>query len=240
MTRSSRLARRAWIVFGCLCAAPLIPFVAGWDMMRSGYAWITIVGFAAFAAAVTAIVLQRRARWDHALSSGTHDLIAEWTVPDALWQRVTTRQFEQQTMAKRGLLLIVWFWCIVIGIGFVVMDPESGGPVAAVLGLLMAITAVAAAAFPRRRRHRLATAPHRVAVAKSRVLLGDEWHSWGALGSHLTGIRLDQQNGEHWLDVRYSYLSRAGVMTEQVLLPVPPEALADAQRVVDALSSRVV
>lgn len=232
-TRNGRLARRAWIVCGSLCAATLLPFVADWDMMRGGYAWITIVGFAAFAALVTAIVLHRRAQWDHDLDAGTHNIIAEWNVPDALWQRVTNRQFEQQTMAKRGLLLIVWFWCIVIGIGFVVMDPEQGWPVAAVLALVMAVTAVAAVAFPRRRRHRLVTAPHRVAVARTRVLLGDEWHSWSAPGSRLRSLRLVQQDHEHWLDVSYSYLSRAGVLTERVLLPVPPEALVDAQRAVD-------
>lgn len=232
-TRNGRLARRAWIVCGSLSAATLIPFFAGWDMMRGGYAWITIVGFAAFAALVTAIVLHRRARWDLDLDAGTHDIIAEWTVPDALWQRVTHRQFEQQTTVKRGLLLIVWFWCIVIGIGFVVMDPEQGWPVATVLALVMAVTAVAAVVFPRRRRQRLATAPHRVAVARTRVLLGDEWHSWGAPGSRLRNLRLVQQDHEHWLEVSYSYLSRAGVLTERVLLPVPSEALADAQRAVD-------
>lgn len=233
MTRSVRRARRAWIVCGILCAATLIPFIANWDMMRGGYAWITIVGFAALAAGVTAIVLRRRARWDEDLVAGTHDLIAEWTVPDALWRRVTSRQFEQQTTVKRGLLLIVWFWCIVIGIGFVVMDPEQGWAVAAALVLLMAVTAMAAAALPRRRRDRLATAPHRVAVARTRVLLGDEWHSWGGPGSRLRHMRLEQHDDAHWLDVRYSYLSRAGVLTEHVLLPVPPEALADAQRAVD-------
>jgi hypothetical protein len=235
MTRSGRLARRAWIVCGALCAATLLPFIADWDMMGAGYAWITIVGFAAVAAGITAIVLQRRARWDHDLIAGTHDLIAEWTVPEALWRRVTGRQFEQQTLAKRGLLLIVWFWCVVIGVGFVIADPEDGWSVAAVMGLVMVVTAVASVWFPRRRGHRLATAPHRVAVGPTRVLLGDEWHSWGAPGSRLTGARLVNEAGDYWLDVRYSYLSRAGVLTERVLLPVPVEALADAERVVALL-----
>lgn len=232
-TRNSRLEQRAWIVCAVLCAATLVPVLADWDMMRTGYAWITIIGFAAFAAGVTAIVLHRRARWDHDLVTGAHDLIAEWTVPDALWQRVTSQQFEQQTMAKRGLLLIVWFWCIAIGFVFLVVDPEQGWPVAVALVLLMAVTGLAAAALPRQRRARLATAPHRVAVARTRVLLGDEWHSWGAPGSQLRSMRLEQHDNEHWLDVRYSYLSRAGVLTERVLLPVPPAALTDAQRAVD-------
>jgi len=231
--RSRRLARRAWIVCGGLCAATLLPFIAHWDMMRGGYAWVTIVGFAAFAAGVTAIVLRRRTRWDDDLVAGTHDLIAEWTVPDALWRRVTDRQFKEQTTIKQGLLLIVWVWCIAIGIIFVIVDPEEGWAVAAALVLLMAITAVAAVVLPRRRAHRLATAPHRVAVSQTRVLLGDEWHSWAAPGSRLKSVRLVQEDDEHWLDVRYSYLSRAGVLTERVLLPVPPEAVADAQRVVN-------
>jgi peptidoglycan/LPS O-acetylase OafA/YrhL len=236
VTRSLRRARRAWVVCGGLCAAALLPFMADWDMMRGGFAWVTIVGFAAFAAGVTGVVLRRRARWDHDLAAETADLIAQWTVPDALWRRVTGRLFQQQTMVKRWLLLIVWFWCIVIGIGFVIVDPEDGWAVAVVMGLLMAITAVAAVALPRRRRHRLATAPHRVAVGRTRVLLGDEWHSWGGPGSRLRHARLADQDGEHWLDVRYSYLSRVGVLTECVLLPVPVEALADAQRAVDTLA----
>jgi len=232
MTRSGRLARRAWLVCGALCAATLLPFMADWDMMGAGYAWITIVGFAALAAGVTAFVLHRRARWDADLITGTHELIAEWTVPEALWRRVSGRQFEQQTLAKRGLLLIVWFWCIVIGAGFVIADPGDGWSVAAVMGLVMVVTAAAAAWFPRLRGRRLAAAPHRVAVARTRVRLGDEWHSWGAPGSRLRSARLVSEDGDHWLDVRYSYLSRAGVMTERVLLPVPVEASADAGRVV--------
>jgi len=210
----------------------LLPFIADWDMMGGGYAWITIVGFAAVAAGVTAVVLHRRARWDADLITGTHELIAEWTVPEALWQRVTSRQFEQQTLVKRGLLLIVWFWCIVIGVGFVIADPEDGWAVAAVMGLVMVVTAAAAAWFPRLRGRRLAAVPHRVAVARTRVRLGDEWHSWGAPGSRLRSARLVSEDGDHWLDVRYSYLSRTGVMTERVLLPVPVEASADAGRVV--------
>jgi hypothetical protein len=237
MTRHGRLARRAWIVCVVLCAATLLPVPADWDMMGAGYAWISLVGVAAIAAGITAIVLQRRAQWDDDLVAGTHDLIAEWTVPAALWQRVTSRQFEQQTIVKRGLLLIVWAWCLVIGAGFVIADPVDGWSVAVVMGLVMIVTAVAAVGFPRRRAHRLARVAPRVAVAPTRVLLGDEWHSWGAPGARLRSARLVSEDGDHWLDVRYSYLSRAGVLTERVLLPVSTEALADAERAAAVLHS---
>lgn len=237
MSRNVRLVRRLWILCGGLCAAVLLPFLADWDMMADGYAWVTIVGFAAVATGVTAVVLQRRVRWDRDLGTGTRDLLAEWTVPDALWRRVTRRQFEQQTTVKRGLLLIVWFWCIVIGGAFMILDPANGWAVAGVMGLLMAITAGAALWFPRRRGHRLTTAPHRVAVARTRVLLGDEWHSWAGPGARLRSARLVNEDGEHWLEVRYSYLSRVGVLTESVLLPVPIEALAEAGRVAETLGT---
>lgn len=237
-SRNHILVRRAWIACVVLGAATVVPSVAGWDMMDGGYAWIIIAGFGALTAGVTALVLRSRVRWDRDLENGgAEDLIAQWTVPDQLWRSVTGRQADQHTVSGRGLLAVVWFWCVVIGIGFVIADPEDGWAVAAAMGVLMAVTGVASVVFPRRRRRRLAQAPRRVAVARTRVLLGDEWHSWSGPGSRLQSVRLVSRDGAQWLDLHYSYLTRVGPMTERVLLPVPVEATADAQRAVDALNT---
>lgn len=236
MNRDFRTSRRALVVAFFLFLACFIPSLAGWSMMNNGYAWIVIVGFAMLAALITAGMYYSRGRQARDLLSGVGEFITEWSIPGNLWRDVIQCQYEEEKTAKKGLLRIVWFFCVVIGIGFFIYDPEAGMGVGAVLLFTMFATWLAATLTPRLRLRSLSAAEMRVRVGRQCVMLGDELHSWNLVGSWLQGAEIQEENGRHWLRVRYAILTRTGIQEEQVLLPVPSHELAKAKHAAEELT----
>ena len=236
MNRDFKLARRAWIVAQVFFLACFIPSLGGWNMMNGGYAMIMLSGFVCMAAVITALMFRSRGKQAKALLSGTGEFVAEWSIPAELWREIIQRQFEEEKAAKKVLLRIVWFFCITIGIGFIVYDPEAGVWVSVVLLLLMIVTGLAATLAPGIRLRRLSTTETRVRVGRKCVMLGDELHSWSMIGSWLQGVNLETEEGRYWLRVRYAFITRAGIQEEQVLLPVPPCEMAKAELAVAELT----
>jgi hypothetical protein len=196
---------------------------------------IVLSGFVSMSAVITAVMFRSRGKQAEALLSGTGEFVAEWSIPAELWREIIQRQYEEEKTAKKALLRIVWFFCITIGIGFIVYDPEAGVWVGGVMLLLMIVTGLAATLAPRMRLRRLSATETRVRVGKTCVLLGDELHSWRMVGSWLQDAELLEEQGRHWLQVRYAFITRVGIQEEQVLLPVPPQELEKAQHAADEL-----
>lgn len=236
MNRELKFTRRAWIVALVFFLACFIPSLGDWDMMNGGYAMIVLSGFVCMTAVITALMFRSRGKQAAALLSGTGEFITEWSIPADLWREILQRQYEEEKSAKKMLLRIVWFFCITIGIGFIVYDPEAGVWVAAILLLMMVLTGLAATLTPGARLRRLSTTETRVRVGKKCVMLGDELHSWSMVGSWLQGVNLETEEGRYWLRVRYAFITRAGIQEEQVLLPVPPCEMAKAELAVAELT----
>jgi hypothetical protein len=236
MNRDFRIARRAWIVAVFFFLACFIPSLGDWDMMNRGYAVIVLSGFVCLTAVITALMFRSRGKQAEALISGTGEFIAEWSIPAELWREILQRQYEEEKSAKKMLLRIVWFFCLTIGGGFIIYDPEAGVWVAAVLLFVMVATGLAATLTPGARLRRLSTTETRVRVGKKCVMLGDELHSWSMVGSWLQGVDLETEEGRYWLRVRYAFLTRTGVQEEQVLLPVPPAEMPKAELAVTELT----
>ena len=229
MNRDFKIARRAWIVALVFFLACFIPSLGDWDMMNGGYAMIVLSGFVCLAAVITALMFRSRGGQAEALLSGTGEFITEWSIPADLWREILQRQYEEEKSAKKMLLRIVWFFCITIGGGFIIYDPEAGVWVAAMLLLMMVLTGLAATLTPGARLRRLSNTETRVRVGKKCVMLGDELHSWSMVGSWLQGVDLETEEGRYWLRVRYAFITRAGIQEEQVLLPVPPAEMPKAE-----------
>jgi hypothetical protein len=236
MNHDLTAARRALWVALFLFLACFVPSLAGWDMMKYGFAWILLAGFAMLAALITAALLHSRGRQAEALLSGMGDFIAEWNIPAALWKDILQRQYEEEKTAKKGLLRIVWFFCIVIGIGFIIYDTEGGIWVGGVMLFTMFATWLAATLTPGMRLRSLSAAETRVRVGRNCVMLGDELHSWSLVGSWLQGAELEEEEGRHRLRVRYAFLTRAGFQEAEVILPVPPEELEKARHAADEMN----
>jgi hypothetical protein len=236
MNRDLKFARRAWIVALVFFLACFIPSLGDWDMMNGGYAMIVLSGFVSMAAVITALMFRSRGKQAEALLSGTGEFVAEWSIPAELWREIIQLQYEEEKAAKKVLLRIVWFFCITIGAGFIIYDPEAGIWVAAVLLFIMVATGLAATLTPGARLRRLSATETRVRVGRKCVMLGDELHSWSMVGSWLQGVELETAEDRYWLRVRYAFITRTGVQEEQVLLPVPPSEMAKAELAVAELT----
>jgi hypothetical protein len=236
MNRDLKFARRAWIVALVFFFTCFIPSLGGWDMMNGGYAMIVLSGFVSMAAVITALMFRSRGKQAEALLSGTGEFVAEWSIPAELWREIIQLQYEEEKAAKKVLLRIVWFFCITIGAGFIIYDPEAGIWVAAVLLFIMVATGLAATLTPGARLRRLSATETRVRVGRKCVMLGDELHSWSMVGSWLQGVELETAEDRYWLRVRYAFITRTGVQEEQVLLPVPPSEMAKAELAVAELT----
>lgn len=229
VNRDARVARRVWIVALVLFAACFVPSMTGMNMMNGGYAIIVLCGFGVMSAVITALMYGARGRRVAALLAHGGDFIAEWQVPQPMWQEIMRKQFEEERGYKRMLLKIVWFFCILFGIGFPLCDNEDGWWVTLVMAVMMLITGLLAVLVPERRFRRLCATEAWVRVGRKCVMLGDELHAWTILGSWLSEVTLCEEDGLHWLQVHYSFITRTGIQDETVFLPVPENAMAMAE-----------
>ncbi|MCB1278657.1 hypothetical protein [Prosthecobacter sp.] len=236
MNRDLKFARRAWIVALIAFLACFVPGLAGWDMMDIGFALIMLCGMVSLTALITALVFRSRGKQAEALLSGTGEFIVEWSIPPELWREILQLQCEEEKTMKMGLLRIVWFFCVLFGVGFIVFDPDAGIVVGVVMLLLMVMTGLLAKLTPGARMRRLGKAETRVRVGKKCVMLGDELHSWSMPGSWLRDVALEEEDGRSWLRVCYAFITRTGIQEENVLLPVPPSEIPKAKFAGEALA----
>ena len=236
MSRNGRAARIASAACVVLAVTASIPWFADWNMMRVGFAWMTVAGAGAGLAAIAAVIFRARARQERDLVAQTGEFLAEWTVPPSLWRDVIARQFADEVDQKRSLLRVVWVACAVCAGGFLVFDPDAGRWVAAAMLLVAVATGLAATLTPRRRRRRLESCDTVVRVGRTSGMLGDELHTWRPRGSRLRRIQLRDHDDRSWLEVRYAFSTRAGMQEECVLLPVPRGDRETAAHIVDTLS----
>lgn len=229
MNRDFKIARRAWIVALVFFLACFIPSLGDWDMMNGGFAMIVLSGFVCMTAVITALMFRSRGKQAATLVGGTGEFITEWKIPAQLWREILQLQYEEEKAAKKALLRIVWFFCVLFGVGFVVYDPEAGVWVAAIMLVMMVLTGLAATLTPGARLRHLSGVEMCARVGKECVMLGDELHSWSMPGSWLQGATLEEESGRRWLRVNYAFITRAGIQEEQVLLPVPESEISKAE-----------
>ncbi|MBL9146983.1 MAG: hypothetical protein JNM99_25085 [Verrucomicrobiaceae bacterium] len=211
--------------------------MTGMNMMNGGYAMIVLCGFGVMSAVITALMYGARGRRVEALLAHGGDFIAEWQVPQSMWQEIMRKQFEEERGYKQMLLKIVWFFCILFAVGFPLYDPEDGWWVTVVMVVMMAITGLLAVIMPRRRFQRLCATDAWVRVGRKCVMLGDELHAWTIPGSWLSAVNLCEEDGLNWLQVHYSFITRAGIQDETVFLPVPESARAMAENAAVSLQT---
>lgn len=229
MNRDFKIARRAWIVALIFLLACFVPSLGEWDMMNGGYAMIVLSGFVSLTAVITALMFRSRGKQAAALVGGTGEFITEWKISAELWREILQLQYEEEKAAKKALLRIVWFFCVLFGVGFIVYDPEAGVWVAVIMLVMMVLTGLAATLTPGARLRRLSGVEMCARVGKECVMLGDELHSWSMPGSWLQGATLEEESGRRWLRVNYAFITRAGIQEEQVLLPVPESEISKAE-----------
>jgi hypothetical protein len=237
--RLSGVARKAFLVTVVFSAGIFLPGLLGADMMQWGFAAAVFSGFLAMVGLITAIIYRRQARQLAAIFAG-EDLLAVWALDLAQWRAAVEADWQQEKRDKRMLWYLVLGWCVVIGIGFAVYDPEAGGIVLLVLLGVAGICGVAAVLGPRWRRRRQLESEGTAWISRRGVYCGGIFHDWSMPGSSLRSVEtLAEEDGRKTLELTYEFITRAGLQTETARVPVPPEQEDEALQVAEQLAATI-
>ncbi|MEI6171114.1 MAG: hypothetical protein WCQ45_01350 [bacterium] len=241
MKRRNPQARVAWVwvLIAVLGAAGVIlPTGLGMDGMGGGYAIAFVSGFVALCGVVAAAIFAVRARVLGRLFSG-RGVLARWTYPAEDRTDHVDKELAEERKGSWALFLVIAAFSVVIGVGFLVADPDAGRFVFLLLMGVVALLAVVAALAPRmRHRRRRRATPEAIVSVEGAYVLG-MLHTWRLLGARVEGAEVAQSK-KPVLRVSYSapflygrfFLGR---QTYTVSVPIPQGEEERAESVVRAL-----
>ncbi len=180
-------------------------------------------------AAMTALLFRRYARVKADLLAG-RDVVARWSVDPVTLEQVSITARTRERSNKKTTLFITWGFIIVI-FGVFALKDEDVAPimiaVGAALGLIVTLAFWVSSRTP---KSHLEMRSAEIILGSRGVLNSDVLHVWGPPLSRLSNVKLEE-GPPAALTVTYANFSRAGSQYVDVVLPVPPEALADAREV---------
>lgn len=228
-----------WVGIGVLGVAGIfLPFAFGMEGMGGGFAIAFVSGFLALAAAITAAIFTARARILGRLLRG-EDVLAHWTYPEADRANQAKKELVEEKRASWVLLLIIAAFSLLIGIGFLIADPDAGRFVLLVMvGLVVLLAVVAFLAPLVRHRKRRRAVPEAIVSREGAYVFG-MLHTWKLLGARIDDVSLGV-GSKPALHVTYSAPVLYGkvFLTRQsctVSIPVPPGENSRAEEVAQAL-----
>jgi uncharacterized membrane protein YbaN (DUF454 family) len=228
-----RTAIVCFVIFVAAAVTAILPFVAGMDMMQAGYALTCIAGFVAVSSAIAALMFfARAATWDR-LTRG-EDVLAHWIYDEQEWQAYSQVEFEEDSVEKRNLWLLVSGIALLVGVIFFIGDPQSGGIVLLVMLGLILVTGALAFGMPRLALARNRRSPGEAVISSNAVWLSGALHTWKGWGTKLESVRL-REEAPAILEIVYSSPNRAGRQNTTVRVPVPRGQEKTARQVVEGL-----
>jgi hypothetical protein len=195
-------------------------------MGRHAITFVAIFALASALAAALMFAQFNRVRMD--LLAG-RKVLAEWTVDPAAFTRAATAAERKDHTEKRGALILILVFTAVIFAGFAAFDPEAAP---GMLGGGMAFSVVIIMAFlygTRVRRIQMLFRSDRIVVGRGGLMVNGILHVWAVPLTWLVGAELADRPPAT-LSVTYAVLGRFGPNLQTVVLPVPEQALALAQR----------
>jgi hypothetical protein len=233
---SQKTVLRFWVLFTPLAIfACFLPHLLESDMMKWGFAFVTISLVLLVTGIVTVVFYTRRARLlENMLCGG--DLLAHWTYGPAEWNNFVEADYREERGAKKRLLLLTGVIMAVVGVGFVIFEPGAGIVVFLVLlgvFLLLALVAVLAPRLQYRRRQRQ---PAEALVSRDGAWLAGGFHCWNAMGARFTDAVVRVGDGVPAV-LLITYIIRGENMEQEVpvRVPVPDGRLVEARQVAAAL-----
>jgi len=241
MKRRNPQARVAliWVLIATLGAAGIIlPTALGMDGMGGGYAVAFVSGFVALCGIIVAAIFAARARVLGRLLSG-HGVLAHWTYPAEDRAEHVDKELAEERKGSWTLFFIIAAFSVVIGVGFLIADPDAGRFVFLLLLGVVALLALVAALAPRvRHRKRRRAIPEAIVSPEGAYVFG-VLHTWRLLGARGEGAEV-AQGKKPVLRVTYSapflygrfFLGR---QTYTVLVPIPQGEEDRAQSILRTL-----
>lgn len=228
MSQPNRQARVAvtWAGIGAVAAVgAALPFALGMDGMAGGFAIAFVSGFFALAAWIAAAVFGARARVLGRLLA-EEGLLAHWTYPEAERKEHAEKELTEEKKASWTLLAVIAAFSILIGIGFLIADPDAGRYVFLLLVGMVAVLAGVAFVAPRARASRRRRAAPEAFVSREAAYVLGMLHTWRLLGARVEEVEL-VRGRKPVLRVTYSAPVIYGkfFLTRQsytVSIPVPP------------------
>jgi hypothetical protein len=227
MKRRNPQARVAliWVLIAVLGAAgTILPTALGMDGMGGGYAVAFVSGFVALCGVIVAAIFAVRARVLGRLLSG-RGVLAHWTYPAEDRADHVEAELAEERKGSWALFFVIAGLSLVIGVGFLVADPDAGRFVFLVLACVVALLAGVAALAPRiRRARRRRAVPEAIISLEGAYVLG-MLHTWRLLGARVEETRV-AEGKRPVLRVNYSAPVLYGRLlfgrqSYAVLIPIP-------------------
>jgi len=215
-------------------AMMVVPALAGMDGMNGGYALGFVGAFVIIMGLIVAAVYWRRAATARRILAGENWLV-HWTYEPDEWRRYAEQEFSLDTQEKRGLFWLVVVIMAVVGLVFIIADPEAGIWVAAVLAGVAVLLAFFAFVMPRLAHRRRLRVAGQAIIASEGVYLAGSLHVWRQLGSRLTHVSIVGEDPA-MIEFQIEAPTRTGTQVYPVRVPIPRGQEAVAQQVVDHLS----
>jgi F0F1-type ATP synthase assembly protein I len=211
-------------------AMMVVPGLAGMDGMNGGYALGFAGMFLIIVGLIVAAVYWRRAATARHILAGENQIVY-WTYEPDEWRRYAEQEFALDVREKRGLYWLVVAIMVVIGLVFIIADPEAGIWVAAVLAGVAVLLAFFAFVMPRLAHRRRLRVPGEAIIAAEGVYLAGSLHVWRQLGSQLTRVSIVGENPA-MIEFQIEAPTQTGTQVYPVRVPIPRGQEAMAQQVV--------
>ncbi len=196
----------------------LVPFVFEMDGINGGYA-LAVFGLLVFTTGIiAAFVYARRARMLSAIFAGKN-LLAHWTYTPDEWRSYTEKAHKEKKASNKGIVLVIAAWAIVIGVIFIIINPEDWKfPLFFCVGLIAIIAPIAylPVLLDYRRNKRYMGEAY---ISRNGVYLNRVFHTWQGLGAQLESVVYEEEARS--LLFTYRAPDRTGLRQYTVRVPVP-------------------
>lgn len=223
-----------------IAGSSLVWFAALWLddaalFQRLGYAMHAVTLLAIFAAIAGLAVAGLFLRFHHVRRELLEDrrVLARWRVDEATFRRFVPEALDADRADKRQALFAVAFFVAVIFGAFALFDREAAPFMLSMAGAVLVAMLIAYRLGQRAFAAQLVYRGGEAIVGERGLLFNGVLHVWGAPLSWLTGARLSRDG--RVLEVDYAFLSRIGAQGVAILLPIPPEARAEAEKAEEGL-----
>jgi hypothetical protein len=177
-----------------------------------------------------------RARLLDRILSGT-DLLVVWRYQPDEWARYATAEHLRERAEKRALFIVIAVISLVVAVGFLVMDPDSGRFVAAVLFGVVLLCALAAVLSTRAAHRRNLRRVGEALIAPGGLYLNRVLHTWSGAGERLESVSLEDGDAA-FVQFVYSARGKGQRQEASVRVPVPRGQEQAARWLVDQFAQR--
>jgi hypothetical protein len=226
-----------WIVLTLLFIAGIFaPGIFGMDGMNGGFALSFFCGFLAVTGLVVIIIYNKRAnRLDKLIHN--ENVIARWNYTPGEWSSYAELDYSEEKKDKKNLFLVVVVISVIIGVILTVLL-KSIIIFLTIIGIIV-IVAIPAFIGPRLKHKRNIKHPGYVLISDNSVYMNGSFYSWDMASASLNEITYDTETVPHCLVITYSYITRYGMQTDTIRVPVPAGKDTEVPGVIQSLRAAV-